>query len=94
MRGGAKHFTYSKIMAWVAFDRAIKSADEFGMDGPVDDWKAHRAAIQEDVCQRGYDEQQRPSFRSTVSPQLDAVPAADPGGRFLAARRSAGDLDH
>src|SRR5579862_76935 len=38
VRGGRRHFTYSKVMAWVAFDRAIKSAEQFELDGPLDRW--------------------------------------------------------
>ncbi|MCK1405056.1 glycoside hydrolase family 15 protein [Bradyrhizobium sp. 76] len=83
VRGGAKHFTYSKIMAWVAFDRAIKSADEFGMHGPVDDWKAQRAAIQEDVCQRGYDEQRKTFVQVYGESQLDASLLLIPAIGFL-----------
>ncbi len=83
MRGGAKHFTYSKIMAWVAFDRAIKSADEFEMDGPVDDWKVQRAAIQEDVCRRGYDEQRKTFVQVYGESQLDASLLLIPAVGFL-----------
>ena len=50
VRGGRKHFTYSKIMAWVAFDRAIKSVAEFEMQGPVEEWEAQRAAIRRDAA--------------------------------------------
>ena len=42
VRSGRKHFTYSKVMAWVAFDRAIKSAEEYGLDGPLDRWRELR----------------------------------------------------
>lgn len=83
VRGGAKHFTYSKIMAWVAFDRAIKSADEFEMDGPVDDWEVQRAAIQEDVCRRGYDEQRKTFVQVYGESQLDASLLLIPAVGFL-----------
>ena len=72
VRGGAKHFTYSKIMAWVAFDRAIKSAGEFGMEGSVEEWKEQRAAIHADVCEHGYDEQRQSFLQVYGEPQLDA----------------------
>src|SRR5205085_594399 len=55
VRGGRKHFTWSKIMAWVAFDRAVKSAEEFAVAAPLDAWRAVRDAIHADVCSRGYD---------------------------------------
>jgi GH15 family glucan-1,4-alpha-glucosidase len=83
VRGGAKHFTYSKIMAWVAFDRAIKSAVEFGMHGPVREWEAHRAAIHEDVCRHGYDEQRQSFVQVYGQPQLDASLLLIPAVGFL-----------
>jgi GH15 family glucan-1,4-alpha-glucosidase len=55
VRGGRKHFTHSKVMAWVAFDRAVRSAEEFGLEGPLDQWRAVRDAIHQQVCEQGYD---------------------------------------
>ena len=83
VRGGAKHFTYSKIMAWVAFDRAIKSAAEFGMEGPVEEWKAQRAAIHEDVCRHGYDRQRQSFVQVYGERQLDASLLLMPAMGFL-----------
>ncbi|WP_439361479.1 glycoside hydrolase family 15 protein [Bradyrhizobium sp. DASA03007] len=83
VRGGAKHFTYSKIMAWVAFDRAIKSAAEFGMHGPVREWEAQRAAIHEDVCRHGYDEHRQSFVQVYGEPQLDASLLLIPAVGFL-----------
>lgn len=54
VRGGRQHFTHSKVMAWVALDRAIRSAEEFHLEGPLDHWRALRARIHEDVCRKGY----------------------------------------
>jgi GH15 family glucan-1,4-alpha-glucosidase len=54
VRGPRRHFTHSKVMAWVAFDRAIKMAESFGLDGPIEQWKALRQAIHEDVCGKAY----------------------------------------
>lgn len=85
VRGDPKHFTYSKIMAWVAFDRAIKSAAEFGMDGPVKEWEAQRAAIHEDVCRHGYDEGRQTFVQAYGEPQLDASLLLIPAVGFLAA---------
>jgi hypothetical protein len=50
VRSGRHHFTYSKVMAWVAFDRGIKAVEAFGLDGPVDRWRRIRAEIHEEVC--------------------------------------------
>ncbi|SFJ69904.1 glycoside hydrolase family 15 protein [Bradyrhizobium sp. Gha] len=83
VRGGAKQFTYSKMMAWVAFDRAIKSATEFGMKGPVDEWQAQRAAIHDDVCRCGYDEQRQSFTQVYGEPQLDASLLLIPAVGFL-----------
>ena len=55
VRGQRRHFTHSKVMAWVAFDRAIKSCEQFGLDGPTDRWRAVRQQIHEDVCNKGFD---------------------------------------
>lgn len=54
VRGGRQHFTYSKVMAWVAFDRAVKLAEEFGIEGPIDRWKAIRQEIHDDICQKAF----------------------------------------
>jgi GH15 family glucan-1,4-alpha-glucosidase len=50
-----RHFTHSKVMAWVAFDRALKLAERVGLDGPVDHWRAVRGQIHADVCRTGFD---------------------------------------
>ncbi|GGI55029.1 hypothetical protein GCM10011430_22030 [Oxalicibacterium solurbis] len=55
MRGDLRHFVHSKIMCWLAFDRMIASAEEFGLDGPVDEWRQVRDEIHADVCEHGYD---------------------------------------
>ena len=57
VRGPARQFTHSKVMAWVAFDRAVKAVDEFGLDGPVARWKHLRNSVHEEVCRRGYNAQ-------------------------------------
>jgi GH15 family glucan-1,4-alpha-glucosidase len=55
VRGPRQHFTHSKVMVWVAFDRAIKSVERFGLVGPSDRWRAIRDAIHAEVCDRGFD---------------------------------------
>lgn len=55
VRGPRRHFTHSKVLAWVAFDRSIKSAETFGLSAPVDRWKRVRQEIHDDVCRNGYD---------------------------------------
>jgi GH15 family glucan-1,4-alpha-glucosidase len=71
-RGQRQHFTYSKVMAWVAIDRAIRSAEEFSLEGPLEDWRALRDTIHEDVCARGYNEQKGSFVQAYGSDQLDA----------------------
>jgi GH15 family glucan-1,4-alpha-glucosidase len=72
VRSDRQHFTYSKVMAWVAFDRAIKSAEQFHFNGPVEHWKKLRTRIHADVCRKGYDAEQRSFVRSYGSTELDA----------------------
>jgi GH15 family glucan-1,4-alpha-glucosidase len=72
MRGPPRHFTHSKVMAWLAFERGIAMASEFGLDGPVDRWRAERAAIYADVCAHGYDDDLGHFVQSYGSNQLDA----------------------
>ncbi len=54
-RGERKHYVFSKVMTWVAIDRAIKSAERFGYDAPFDRWKGLRDTIHRDVCEKGFD---------------------------------------
>ncbi|MGA8695742.1 MAG: glycoside hydrolase family 15 protein [Xanthobacteraceae bacterium] len=72
MRGPAQHFTYSKTMAWVAFDRSIKSAESFGLEGPLDDWRRLRDEICDDVCTHGYNDKLGTFVQAYGSDQLDA----------------------
>ena len=55
VRGPRRHFTHSKVMAWVAFDRAVKSVESHGLDGPVERWRKIRETIHADVCSNGFD---------------------------------------
>jgi GH15 family glucan-1,4-alpha-glucosidase len=72
LRAGRRHFTYSKVMAWVAFDRAIKSAQEFGLAGPLDRWREIAAAIHADICRRGFDSELGSFVQSYEGKELDA----------------------
>src|SRR5205085_3007336 len=72
VRGGRKHFTHSKAMAWAAFDRAIKSAEKFGLNGPLDRWRALAEQIHAEVCARGFDAELGSFVQSYGSKQLDA----------------------
>jgi GH15 family glucan-1,4-alpha-glucosidase len=83
IRSEPRHFTYSKVMAWVAFDRAIKSAEEFGLDGPLDRWRRLRAEIHAEVCDRGFDRAQNSFVQSYGSAELDASLLLIPEVGFL-----------
>jgi GH15 family glucan-1,4-alpha-glucosidase len=83
MRGPAQHFTYSKVMAWVAFDRAIKSAETFGMEGPLDEWHQLRDDIREEVCERGFNRKLGTFVQAYESDQLDASLLLIPSVGFL-----------
>ena len=72
VRGGRRHFTHSKVMAWVAFDRAVRSATEFGLEAPVERWKKVRDTIHDQVCERGFDSAQDSFVQSYGAPALDA----------------------
>ncbi|MEA2930707.1 MAG: hypothetical protein QOG38_3135 [Hyphomicrobiales bacterium] len=72
VRTAPQHFTYSKAMCWVAFDRAIKSAEMFGLPGPVDRWRTLCDEIHDDVCRHGWDAKRNSFTRSYGSDDLDA----------------------
>jgi GH15 family glucan-1,4-alpha-glucosidase len=72
VRGGRRDFTHSRVMAWVAMDRAIKAVERFGLDGPIERWKRVRHEIHEDVCRHGYDPDRGSFVQSYGSPALDA----------------------
>jgi GH15 family glucan-1,4-alpha-glucosidase len=83
VRSGPQHFTYSKIMAWVAFDRAIQSVERFNLSGPVDRWRRVRAEIHDEVCSKGYDRQQEAFTQRYGAPELDASALLIPLVGFL-----------
>src|SRR5262249_42620269 len=72
VRGEARHFTFSKVMAWVAFDRAIHGVEKHGLEGPVERWRALRSEIHEEVCRRAFDPTLGSFVQSYDSRSLDA----------------------
>jgi GH15 family glucan-1,4-alpha-glucosidase len=88
IRGERRHFVHSKVMAWVAFDRAVRTVEEHGMDGPVDEWRDLCTEIRADVLAHGFDESLGSFVQSYGSRELDAsllliplvgfLPADDP----------------
>jgi GH15 family glucan-1,4-alpha-glucosidase len=87
-RGDGAHYVSSKVMTWLAFDRGIKSAEEFGFKAPLDRWRSLRSEIHRDVCTKGFDVAQNTFVVSYGSELLDAsilllpsvgfLPASDP----------------
>lgn len=73
IRGPRRHFTHSKIMAWVAFDRAVKAIEAFGLDGPIERWRALRDEIHADVCRRGFDPRRNTFVQYYGGDTLDAA---------------------
>jgi GH15 family glucan-1,4-alpha-glucosidase len=71
-RGPQRHYTYSKVMAWVVFDRGVRLAEQFELDAPLDRWKQVRDEIHAEVCQRGYDAELRTFTQYYGSKELDA----------------------
>lgn len=72
VRGPQRHFTHSKVMCWVAFDRGVKTIEKFGMKGPLDRWRAARAAVHADICANGFDAAQNSFVQHYGSTLLDA----------------------
>ncbi len=55
VRGEPRHFTHSKVMCWVAFDRGVKAIEQWGAEGPLDRWRAARDRVHAEICARGFD---------------------------------------
>jgi len=83
VRGGRQHFTYSKMMAWVAFDRTIKTAEAFGLEGPIDHWRKLRAQIHAEVCEKAFNRKLGAFVQSYGSEHLDASALLIPVVGFL-----------
>ncbi len=72
VRGPNRHFTHSKVMSWVAFDRAIRTVEEFGRVGPVERWRALRDEIRAEVLERAWNAEKRSYSQFYGSDELDA----------------------
>ncbi|HEY1763901.1 MAG TPA: glycoside hydrolase family 15 protein [Opitutaceae bacterium] len=91
IRGPRRHFTHSKVMAWVAIDRAVKAVEQFGLDGPASEWSELRTRIHDDICSKGFNPERNAFTQFYGSKELDAsllmiplvgfLPATDP--RFV-----------
>jgi GH15 family glucan-1,4-alpha-glucosidase len=82
-RGGRQHFTFSKVMAWVAFDRAIKSAESFNLPGPLEHWREIREQIHAQVCEKSWNPQLNAFTQVYGGDELDASVLLLPQVGFL-----------
>jgi GH15 family glucan-1,4-alpha-glucosidase len=88
VRGPQRHFTHSKVMAWVAMDRAVKAVERFGLEGPVEQWRRLRKVIHDQVCRAGFDRElntfvqyygsKEPDASLLMLPLVGFLPATDP----------------
>ena len=93
VRGPRQCFTHSKVMAWVAFDRAVKAVEDFGLNGPVDRWRALRDRVHAEICKLAFNPETGQLRPGLWQPATGCQPAADAAGGLPAAGRSphAGD---
>jgi GH15 family glucan-1,4-alpha-glucosidase len=85
VRGPRRNFTHSKVMAWVAFDRAVRMVEEFGREGPVDRWQRAREELHAEICREGYDAARGTFTQYYGSRALDASLLLIPAVGFLPA---------
>jgi GH15 family glucan-1,4-alpha-glucosidase len=88
VRGGRRHFTFSKVMAWVALDRTVRDAERFKFSGPLESWRKLRDRMHAMICEQGFDNERKTFTQSFGSRELDAsllliplvgfLPADDP----------------
>jgi GH15 family glucan-1,4-alpha-glucosidase len=88
VRGRPQHFTYSKVMAWVAFDRAVREIEAYGLEAPLDRWKSLRESIHREICKYGFNPEMNSFVQAYGARELDAsllllptvgfLPATDP----------------
>lgn len=85
MRAAPRHFTYAKVMSWVAFDRAVKMVEHMGLRGPADRWRRLRDEIHAEVCARGFDARRDTFVQAYGGRELDASALRIPLVGFLPA---------
>jgi len=88
VRGGRRHFIHSKVMVWVAFDRAVRSIEEFDLPGPIEEWRKLRDRIHDDICSKGFNTElnsftqyygaSEPDASLLLIPLVGFLPADDP----------------
>ncbi|MFJ9248784.1 glycoside hydrolase family 15 protein [Streptomyces sp. NPDC101776] len=84
VRGGRRHFVHSKVMVWVAADRAVRTLEEYAdLSGDLEGWRALRDAVHQDVCEKGYDPERNTFTQYYGSQELDAALLLIPRFGFL-----------
>jgi len=83
VRGDRQQFVHSKVMAWAGFDRAVKTAEKYGVEGPVDRWRALRQEVHDEVCAKGYDADRKTFTQFYGSRGVDAALLMIPQVGFL-----------
>jgi GH15 family glucan-1,4-alpha-glucosidase len=95
VRGPRRHFTHSKVLAWVAFDRAVDSVERFDLPGPIDRWRQIRQQIHDEICREAFDTDRNSFMQAYGSDDLDASTLLIPLVGFLPVDdpRVAGTID-
>ncbi len=83
VRGPRRHFTHSKVMVWVAFDRMIGAAEEYDLEGEIDHWRELRDEVHAEVCDRAFDPKRNTFTQYYGSEELDAATLLIPAVGFL-----------
>ncbi len=83
VRGPARYFTHSRVMVWVALDRSVKMVEEFGVEGPVDEWRALRDEVHAEVCEKGWNDAVGSFTQYYGGTELDAALLLIPAVGFL-----------
>lgn len=73
VRGPKRHFTHSKLMAWVAFDRAVKDVERFGLEGPIERWRHLRSQLHTEICDQGFNADRNTFVQSYGGTEVDAA---------------------
>ena len=89
IRGPQQHFTHSRVMVWVAFDRAVKAVERHGLEGDVDRWRALRDQVRDEVLARGFDAERDTFTQHYDTHEVDASLLMLPIGRIRRRRRPA-----
>jgi GH15 family glucan-1,4-alpha-glucosidase len=85
VRGPQRHFTHSRLMVWVAFDRAVQAVEQHGLDGPVEKWRRLRDEVRAEILERGYNPERGSFVQHYDTTEVDAALLVIPTVGFLPA---------